>query len=116
MRKDAMLAKGTGYVKGPRQVAGRKLSIHMKYLEYRKRGAEESREDRSLFSATSDHVLRREALDDVMEHTSSSVSYHKIVLSPAHDEPVADWKEWTRAVMRDFEDSKGQRLTWYAVK
>ncbi len=58
---------------------------------------------------------RRDAVDDVMEHTSSSVSYHKIVLSPGEDEPVQDWQEWTREVMVDLEEQQGKDLHWYAV-
>src|SRR5947209_20624 len=55
------------------------------------------------------------AVNDVMEHTSHSVSYHKIVLSPSDDEPVQDWREWTREVMADLEDEQGKELHWYAV-
>jgi len=50
-----------------------------------------------------------------MEHTSHSVSYHKIVLSPSDDEPVQDWREWTREVMADLEDEQGKEMHWYAV-
>ena len=51
-----------------------------------------------------------------MDHTSTSVNYHKIVLSPGQDEPVQDWREWTREVMADLEESQGKELHWYAVK
>ena len=110
------IAKGTGFVKGNRQAAGKQLTGHLKYLEYRPRGPEETRTDRSLFTEDQDQVTRREALDDILAHSSETIRYHKIVLSPAQDEPVADWKEWTRTIMHDLEDYKDQKLHWYAVK
>ncbi len=60
-------------------------------------------------------VDRRDAVNDVMDHTSRSVSYHKIVLSPSDDEPIQDWREWTRDVMADLEAEQGKELHWYAV-
>src|SRR5712691_5993453 len=112
-----MIAKGR-YMRGGtanRTAAASHLNAHLKYLEHRSRDEQESREDRSIFSKDDDHVNRRDALDDVLEHTSYSVSYHKIVLSPAEDEPVQDWREWTREVMVDLEESQGMELHWYGV-
>ena len=112
-----MIARGR-YVKGGaanRASAASHLGAHLKYLEHRSRDEQESREDRSIFSKDEDHVDRSEAVDDVMEHTSSRVSYHKIVLSPADDEPVQDWREWTREVMADLGEEQGIDLHWYAV-
>jgi hypothetical protein len=43
------------------------------------------------------------------------VHYHKIVLSPADDEPIENWREWTRDVMSDLEEMQGKELHWYAV-
>jgi hypothetical protein len=88
----------------------------MKYVEHRAMSEQESRDDRRIFSKDEDVVNRRDAVNDVMEHTSTSVNYHKIVLSPGEDEPVADWREWTRDVMRDLEERQGRSLHWYAVK
>lgn len=110
------IAKGTGYVQGNRRAAAIKLASHIKYLEHRPRGADERREDRAIFSDQKDAVGRHQAIDDVMSHTSSAVNYHKLVLSPSKDEPVSDWREWTRSIMRDLEEFKGQELHWYAVK
>ncbi len=112
-----MIAKGR-YVKGGAAnsaSAGAHLNSHLKYLEHRSRDDRESREDRSIFSKEDDAVERREAVGDVMEHTSHSVSYHKIVLAPSDDEPVQDWREWTREVMADLADEQGKELHWYAV-
>lgn len=112
-----MIAKGSGYVRGNRPAAQARLVSHMKYTEHRSRDTErESRDDRRIFSKDEDIVSRKDAVSDVMEHTSTSVNYHKVVLSPSQDEPVADWKEWTRDVMQDLEESQGRALHWYAVK
>lgn len=110
------IAKGTGYVQGNRRAAAIKLANHIKYLEHRPRGAEETRGDRTIFSDRKDAVGRHQAIDDVMSHTSSAVNFHKLVLSPSKDEPVSDWRAWTRSIMRDLEEFKGQELHWYAVK
>src|SRR5260370_36777345 len=98
------------------RAAASHLNAHLKYLEHRSRDEQESREDRSIFSKYDDQVNRREAVDDVLEHTSHSVSYHKIVLSPGDDEPVQDWREWTREVMADLQAEQGKDLHWYAVR
>jgi hypothetical protein len=111
-----MIAKGSGYVRGNRGAARERLGAHMKYVEHRSRDLErETRDDRRIFSKDQDVVSRREAINDVMEHTSTSVNYHKIVLSPGEDEPVADWRQWTRDVMADLEERQGRDLHWYAV-
>jgi hypothetical protein len=112
-----MIARGR-YVKGGtanNAAATSHLGAHLKYLEHRSRDEQESRDDRWIFTRDDDQVNRREAVDDVMEHTSGSVSYHKIVLSPGNDEPVQDWREWTREVMADLEAEQGKDLHWYAV-
>lgn len=110
-----MIARGTGYHRGNRQAGGARLASHLKYLEYRALGPAEDREDRRLFSKESDQVSRHEAVEDVMGHTSTSVNYHRIVLSPGEDEPVSNAREWTRAVMADLEERQGKELHWYAV-
>ena len=112
-----MIARGR-YIKGGaahQASAAAHLNAHLKYLEHRSRDEQENREDRSIFSKDDDQVNRRDAVDDVMGHTSGSVSYHKIVLSPGDDEPVQDWREWTREVMADLEAEQGIDLHWYAV-
>ncbi len=109
-----MIARGR-FVRGHTATTAAHLGGHLKYIEHRSREVDEAREDRYLFSKDSDHVKRTEALEDVMEHTSSSVHYHKIVLSPASDEPIEDWHEWTREVMSDLEEAQGKDMHWYAV-
>ena len=111
-----MIAKGR-YIKGgaTNSASAGHLNSHLKYLEHRSRDDQESREDRSIFSKEDDSVERRDAVNDVMEHTSRSVSYHKIVLAPGDDEPVLDWRVWTREVMADLEDAQGKEMHWYAA-
>ncbi len=110
-----MIARGTGYVKAPRSVAYPRLAAHLKYVVHRSLSEHETRESRFIFGKEANSVSWRAALADVMGHTSSAVSFHKIVLSPAENEPVADWREWTRAVMDDLEQEQGKDLHWYAV-
>lgn len=101
--------------KEKRPVAKAKLNAHLKYNQYRKGFADETREDRYLFSADNDHIQRVDAVNDVFDHTSYSALYHKIVLSPAEYEHVQDFKQWTRDIMNDLQEFKGVTLHWYAV-
>lgn len=110
-----MIARGTGYHRGNRQAGRARAAAHLKYLEYRALGEQETRESRHIFSEESDHVSRSGALDDVMSHTSTSVNFHKLVLSPGEEEPVEDWRAWTREIMSDLEERQGLELHWYAV-
>lgn len=99
-----------------RKAATSRLSAHLKYNEYRTYGPDETRADRSLFDAEQEQIQRRDAVTDIMEHGSSSVRYHKIVLSPADYEHVEDFRAWTREIMADLEERKGIYLHWYAVQ
>lgn len=93
------------------------LSSHLKYLQYRERDPEvESRADRYVFNDQEDHVERRTAHDDLMGERAGDIYYHRLILSPAQDEPIDDWREWTRAVMCDLEDRLEKDLDWYAVQ
>ncbi|EFH79653.1 relaxase MobL [Ktedonobacter racemifer] len=98
-----------------RAALGHKLGGHLKYLQYRALGAEETREDRAIFSKAEDNVARPEVIKDVMDHAHYYAAYHKLILSPSENEPVGDWQEWTRAVMRDMEERQSKELRWYAV-
>ncbi len=93
------------------------LKSHLKYLQYRERDPElERMADRYLFNDEKDHVDRLAVHDDLMGERAGDIYYHRMILSPAQDEPVEDWREWTRAVMRDLEDRLDQDLDWYAVQ
>jgi hypothetical protein len=104
------------YVPGkPTKAVGSRLAAHLKYNQYRTLGEQEAREDRSLFSAEGDQINRKDAVHDVMGHTSRSVNYHKLILSPGEHEHIDDFRQWTRDVMHDLEERKGVHLHWYAV-
>jgi hypothetical protein len=98
-----------------RKQLGRQLSAHFKYLEYRKLGANETHEDRYIFHAKSDHVERKDAVEDVLDHGNATVSNHHIVFSPAEYERIDDYRQWIRDQMRDLEERKGIILHWYGV-
>lgn len=112
-----MITRGR-YVGGrcPKGKARKLLSAHLKYLEHRACAPEEEREDRAIFTKDADEIERRVALDAIMRQGSAVARYHKLMLSPAQDEPVLDLRDWTRRVMADLEQKKGLRLTWYAVQ
>ena len=46
---------------------------------------------------------------------AGDIYFHRMILSPADNEPVDDWKAWTRAVMGDLEKRLGKSLNWYAT-
>jgi hypothetical protein len=93
------------------------LASHMKYLQYRERNpARETVENRHFFNDEEDHADRRAAHDELMCEPAGDIYYHRIILSPAQDEPVEDWREWTRDVMRDLEDRLNHDLQWYAMQ
>lgn len=101
--------------KGTPKARGSKLAAHFKYAQYRTLGEKETPQDRYLFSQESDEVSRKDAVNDVMSHSSYSVNYHKIILSPADYEHIDDYRQWTRDVMNDLQERKGVELHWYAV-
>jgi hypothetical protein len=88
----------------------------MKYNQYRSLSEKETPEDRHIFTQERDQIDRKEAIDDVMSHTSSAVNYHKMILSPGDEEHIDDYRQWTRDVMNDLEERKGVKLHWYAVE
>ncbi len=93
------------------------LCAHLKYIEHRRRDETESRDDRRIFDAESNVVNRATAINDVMEHAGTrDAYYHKVMLSPGPDVPVADYRQWTRDLMRDLEEKQGKTLHWYAVQ
>ncbi|HEU5382218.1 MAG TPA: hypothetical protein VFV38_42940 [Ktedonobacteraceae bacterium] len=97
------------------QKATSALQSHLKYLQYRERNPERERKsDRVFFSAEQDRIDRRVIAKDIMAQTGE-IYYHRMMLSPADDEPVTDWKAWTRAVMADLEKRLGKLLNWYAM-
>jgi type IV secretory pathway VirD2 relaxase len=102
--------------KGTSKGTARKLSNHLKYLEYRPKDGSETREDRYIFNAESDHIQRKDAVNDVMSHRCSRVDYHHLILSPDPQEPIADMHQWTRDIMHDFQEQQGKEIHWYAAE
>ena len=101
-----------------RKQATSALSSHAKYLQYRERDPEqETKADRQFFNEESDAVDRRWVVKDLLneEEQVGAMYYHRIILSPSQEEPVSDWREWTREVMADLAEYRDQDLNWYAV-
>src|SRR5579883_923456 len=92
------------------------LSNHLKYLQYRNRGERESKADRQFFNATQEGLNWRPVAREIMqEERAGDIYFHRMVFSPADNEPVTDWKAWTRAIMADLEKRLGKSLDWYAT-
>src|SRR5216684_883393 len=100
------------------QKATSALKSHLKYLQYRERNPErEQKSDRVFFSAEQDHIDRRDIAKDVMkEPPAGGIYYHRMMLSPASNEPVSDMKAWTRAIMYDLSLRLGITFDWYAMQ
>ncbi len=101
-----------------RKKASSSLGSHFKYIQYRERDPLlESKEDRRVFNKEYDHVDRRAAHDQVMQGApAGDIYYHRMILSPAADEPVDDLRHWTRQIMADLEERRGQDLECYAAQ
>ena len=94
------------------------LGSHAKYLQYRERDPQrETKGDRQFFNDEHDAIDRRWVVKDLLneQEQAGDIYYHRIILSPSQEEPVSDWRAWTREVMGDLEDRFHQDLNWYAV-
>jgi hypothetical protein len=106
----------TNFVKGDPAAAQTRLVAYLKDVEEHQRRTEnQSHDDHQIFTKDEDRVTHSAAVQDVMKHAHRQVAYHEIVLSPGEDEPITDWRKWTRGVMDDLEKKKGRKLHWYAV-
>jgi hypothetical protein len=111
-----MIARGTGYIRGPKEKALSRLVAHLRYLE-REAATKGVAGKEQLFSENADQMSRKEAIEHIMARaTLARVRYHKLVLSPAANEPIKDWQAWTRAVMAELQQHLGAQLTWTAIK
>lgn len=98
------------------QKAGSFLNNHLKYLQYRGRTEQESKTDRQFFSAERDGLNWRPVARSIIQgERAGDIYFHRMILSPAENEPITDWKAWTRAVMSDLETRLGKSLNWYAA-
>jgi hypothetical protein len=90
----------------------------LRYLQTRPLGPGEWPEDRALFSAQDDTVVRWDAREALARWVTPGVAYHSLVLSPG---PVGagmtpeQMRDWTRHVMADLEQRGGGPVTWYAA-
>lgn len=111
-----MIARGTGYIRGARDKALSRLVAHVRYLEREAATVGVAGKER-LFTASLEQIGRREAIEQIMARASlARVRYHKLVLSPAANEPIKDWQAWTRSVMAELQQHLGTQLTWTAIK
>jgi len=104
---------GTGYVKGPRGAASQRLEAHLKYMRHRAGGEGEG--PRTVFGETDETLSLREAHQMILDQGRDGLRFHKIVISPAADERVADWQAFARRVMDDLGRRLGLKLTWCAT-
>jgi len=72
-------------------------------------------EGRHFFGPEREGGSWREARAEIMDHATEQVAFHRLILSPCPDQPVADMREWTRMVLDDLADTLGQQLHWVAV-
>jgi hypothetical protein len=103
--------------KVPEEKTAVALKSHLKYLQYRQHNLEPmQKKDRQFFNDQSDHIDRHWIQRSIMCGQKGNVYYYRLLLSPAYDEPVSNWRHWTRAVLRDLENRFGQTLNWYAIE
>jgi hypothetical protein len=99
-----------------REKARATLKSHLKYLYYRQHNRERERKKRRhFFNKNAQSVHRRWVEQEIMRELAGTISYHCLLLSPAHDEPIRDWRQWTCAIMDDLEKRFKQQLNWYAI-
>ncbi len=85
----------------------------VRYYQLRPRGRDE--EPRTIF--TRDGTISRADADRMLrEHQNGNFLVHRITLSPSDRERPEDLQDFTRYVMAQLEESKGQRLHWFAVE
>jgi hypothetical protein len=101
---------------GSEKKAAATLTSHLKYLQYRQRNPHyERKKDRAFFHGHSDHIDRRCIQQDLMRERVGGIFYYQLLLIPSHDEPVSDYRQWTRALLHDLEDWFSLELNWYGV-
>src|SRR5690242_13466172 len=118
-----MIVRGTGFIRGKEAKAKARLVAHVRYLLRHFQAAAQTPDSQAqgatanggLFSKEADYLDRRAAIQQTMEHSLSRMRYHKMVLSPGANEPVVDFRAWTRAVFAELEQRLQLRLSWYAV-
>jgi len=107
------------YVAGGKQASGTSVAGQvydaLRYMQTRPLDNGERPEDRHFFGPEREGGSWREARAEIMDHATDQVAFHRLILSPGPDQPVADMREWTRMVLDDLADTLGQQLHWVAV-
>ncbi len=107
------------YVAGGKKAIGTSVAGQvydaLRYMQTRPLDNGERPEDRHFFGPERDGGSWREARAEIMDHATEQVAFHRLILSPGPDQPVADMREWTRMVLDDLADTLGQQLHWVAV-
>ncbi len=107
------------YIAGGKKVSGTSVAGQvydaLRYMQTRPLDNGERPEDRHFFGPERDGGSWREARVEIMDHATEQVAFHRLILSPGPDQPVADMREWTRMVLDDLADTLGQQLHWVAV-
>jgi len=104
-----------GGTKGRGKSAAGQAQDALHYMQTRPLDNGERPEDRHFFGPERDGGSWREARAEIMDHATDQVAFHRLILSPGPDQPVADIREWTRMVLDDLADTLGQQLHWVAV-
>jgi len=104
-----------GGTKGRGTSAAGQVQEALHYMQTRPLDNGERPEDRHFFGPERDGGSWREARVEIMDHATNQVAFHRLILSPGPDQPVADMREWTRMVLDDLADTLGQQLHWVAV-
>ncbi len=107
------------YVAGGKKAIGKSAAGQaqdaLHYMQTRPLDNGERPEDRHFFGPERDGGSWREARAEILDHATEQVAFHRLILSPGPDQPVADMREWTRMVLDDLADTLGQQLHWVAV-
>jgi len=104
-----------GGTKGRGTSAAGQAQDALHYMQTRPLDNGERPEDRHFFGPERDGGSWREARAEILDHATEQVAFHRLILSPGPDQPVADIREWTRMVLDDLADTLGQQLHWVAV-
>jgi len=104
-----------GGTTGRGKSAGGQAYDALRYMQMRELGENERPEDRRYFGAVGEGGSWQDARRIIMDHATTRVAFHRIIMSPGPGQEVADLREWTRMVMDELSDTLGQELHWVAV-
>jgi len=100
------------YIKGRKGVE--KAQAHIRYIQYREgEDRDKNAPARPFFDEDRDELLGLEVRRQIADFEGPGVVMHKLILSPAIN--GVDLKEYTREVMEELSEQKGQRLDWKAL-